>query len=116
MQCGASRLQRRVRKVHPEGSFRAWNAGKPLQRNRKTPAGRAERTALIATHFWSTADNTVRARIHEQAQGSKPPRVAADAIVDAFAALWTAERPVRGEARTPPHVRCLPRLRRGTRR
>jgi len=76
-----------------------------MQDNKKTPAGRAERMALIARHFGTTAFDTVRAHIYAQVPGSKTIRYADDDIVDAFAALWTAERIVRGEAVTLPPVR-----------
>ena len=58
--------------------------------------------ALIARHFGASAFRTVQAHILAQVQGSKPVHVAADDIVDAFAAVWTVGRIARGEACTLP--------------
>jgi predicted RNase H-like nuclease len=85
---------RTVREVHPELCFAAWS-GAPLAHSKKTPAGRAERLALVAGSFGSSAFAAVRSR--------HPRRDAADDdILDAFAALWSAERLLRGEAEWLP--------------
>ena len=90
---GEPELQGRVREIHPEVCFYAW-AGRPMQHAKRTGEGRAERLALVNEHFRGAFDE-VRASI--------PRRLAADDdILDAFAALWTAERIVRGEASTVP--------------
>ena len=90
---GEPELQGRVREIHPEVCFYAW-AGRPMQHAKRTGEGRAERLALVNEHFCG-AFGAVRASI--------PRRLAADDdILDAFAALWTAERIVRGEASTVP--------------
>jgi predicted RNase H-like nuclease len=63
--------------AHPECSFLTLNEGAPLP-SKKTEAGRAMRRRLVALHF-----------------GDVPPTpsgAAVDDVLDAFAALWTAER------------------------
>lgn len=87
-------LRDRVYEVHPELSFRTWR-GAPMPHAKRTAAGRADRLELVAAHFGAEAFPRVRAR--------HPPRdVADDDILDAFAALWTAERIANGTARTLP--------------
>jgi predicted RNase H-like nuclease/protein-L-isoaspartate O-methyltransferase len=85
-----------VREVHPEVSFWAWNAKTPMAHQKKSADGRAEREALIRSKF---GDALAVAQ-------SKLPRgqYAADDLLDAFAALWTAERIRAGEATTIPSV------------
>jgi predicted RNase H-like nuclease len=87
-------LEGRVSEVHPEVSFRAW-AGAPIQHAKRTRAGRGERRALVDAQFGPDAFGRVRAA---QPTG----RVAHDDILDAFAALWSAERILRREAGTLP--------------
>lgn len=84
-------LQRRVREVHPEVSFREMNGGHSVEPGKKTLAGRARRLRLVEAWFGAGAFERVRVRILEK-------DVAADDILDAYAALWTAERILRGEA------------------
>jgi len=86
--------RRCVREVHPEVSFAAWN-GKPMQHPKKSAAGRAERRALVDGYFGGDAFDAVRRQLRVR-------DVAHDDVLDAFAALWTAERILRGEARTVP--------------
>lgn len=83
-----------IREVHPEVSFWAWNAKTPMAHRKKSADGRAEREALIRSKF---GDALAVAQ-------SKLPRgqYAADDLLDAFAALWTAERIRAGEATTLP--------------
>jgi predicted RNase H-like nuclease len=88
-------LRSRVREVHPEVCFYAW-AGRPMQHGKRTSQGRAERLELVEEHFRGS---------FEVIRGEIPYRQAADDdILDAFAALWTAERIVRGMAITVPAV------------
>lgn len=86
----------RVREVHPELCFLAW-AGRPMRHAKKRAAGRAERRQLVDAHFGPSAFAGVRARFARR-------DVADDDILDAFAALWTAERSLRGEARVLPET------------
>lgn len=83
-----------VREVHPEVSFRAWH-GTPLAYAKKKPGGRAIRAELVAQRFGNDAFHDVRAKYRRS-------EVADDDILDAFAALWTAERIQRGRAGTLP--------------
>jgi predicted RNase H-like nuclease len=86
-------LRSHVREIHPEVCFCAW-AGHPMAFPKRSPEGRAERLQLVNDHFGSGFE-VIRREI--------PTRHAADDdILDAFAALWTAERIVRGLATTVP--------------
>jgi len=89
-----SAIRDRVYEVHPEVSFRSWN-GAPLMHSKKTLAGGCHRLRLVSMHFGEKAFDAVR---------EKHPRrdVTDDDIIDAFAALWTAERIASGTARTLP--------------
>lgn len=77
----------RVIEVHPECSFAEMNAGNALA-SKHTPAGLAARASLIGAEF-----------------GEVPCRVTGakrDDVLDAFAALWTAERFALGQHRVLP--------------
>lgn len=87
-------LQSWVREVHPEVCFMAWS-GRPMMHAKKNAAGREERQRLVDEYFGPTAVSKVRA-------GFARKHVADDDILDAFAALWSAERLLRGEARVIP--------------
>jgi predicted RNase H-like nuclease len=68
-------------------------------RYRKTSrAGREERLGVVESYFGSGAFGAVR-------ELYPVGRVGHDDILDAFAALWSAERVLRGDARTLP---CRP--------
>ena len=84
-----------VREVHPEVSFWAWNANRPMVFRKTTPKGRAERTSLVEAEYGPAAIAQIRNLYAVK-------HVAHDDILDAFAALWTAERIHRGEANTIP--------------
>jgi predicted RNase H-like nuclease len=84
-----------VREVHPEVCFWAWR-GAPMTHAKKTRPGQLERLALVSQHFGLAAFSAVRLRYPKR-------NVADDDILDAFAALWTAERILRGEeVQMPP--------------
>ena len=83
-----------LREVHPELSFLAM-AGAPLPHAKKTAAGRDQRLELIAAAFGAAAFADLRGRFRRSA-------VADDDLLDAFAALWSAERLLRGEALVLP--------------
>jgi len=86
-------LQGRVREIHPEVCFYAWY-GHPMLNAKRTAEGRAERLVLVNEHFRGAFD---------QLRPTLPNRsVADDDLLDAFAALWTAERVLNGTSRTIP--------------
>jgi predicted RNase H-like nuclease len=87
-------LRGRMREVHPELCFAEWH-GKPMSHSKKRAAGRAERRQLVDRHFGGEAFADVRTRF-------RASEVADDDILDAFAALWTAERVLRGDSRSVP--------------
>lgn len=84
----------RVYEVHPEVSFAAWS-GAPMSAAKKDAAGFAARQQLVRRHFGAGAYDAVRQRY---SRGD----VANDDILDAFAALWTAERILAGVAQSLP--------------
>jgi predicted RNase H-like nuclease len=88
-------LRGRIREVHPEVCFWAWNGGVAIRASKKTVAGQRERLALVEAHFGAGSFTRVQRRL-------APLRAPADDILDAFAALWTAERIASGVARTLP--------------
>ena len=86
----------RLLEVHPEVSFQALAAQVGRQdllpdaralSGKKTPAGRAERLALLRTWLPAT-----------EVPGPRPGRAAADDCLDALVCAWTAQRWVRGRA------------------
>lgn len=94
--------RRWVREVHPEVCFWAWNKNKAMTHKKRSPEGKAEREALIKP-LYGTA--------YTKIQSSLPQgRYANDDLLDAFAALWSAERVVSGKAvvlpRTVPVDSC----------
>jgi predicted RNase H-like nuclease len=92
--CAHPELRRRVREVHPEVSFWAW-AGRPMRHRKTRRPGRRERLAIVERHFGADAFEAVRER-HPLGE------VGHDDILDAFAALWSAERVLRACAETLP--------------
>jgi predicted RNase H-like nuclease len=89
-----SDLRERVYEVHPEVTFATWN-GAPIVEPKKKQSGFAARHDLVSRHFGTDVYKTVRARYRRD-------DVADDDILDAFAALWTAERILRGDAQSLP--------------
>ncbi|SEP19154.1 DUF429 domain-containing protein [Aquisalimonas asiatica] len=80
----------RVYEVHPELSFALWNGGTPMRHNKKRSPGRQERIALIERDLPGALEATQDALSGQ--------RYAADDLLDALAALWSAARIARGEA------------------
>lgn len=81
-------LQAMFYEVHPEVSFCLLAGGRPLQHSKKDPAGREERRRLLEPAF----GGFLQAALAERRDlGSLE-----DDVLDAFAALWTAERIARG--------------------
>jgi predicted RNase H-like nuclease len=93
-------LQERIKEVHPEVCFWAWNDKQAMLYSKKSANGRTERHNLVVKHFG--------AKIIEDTRAKYPVKsVSHDDIYDAFAALWTAERIFNGKAgvipNLPPH-------------
>lgn len=84
----------RVFEVHPEVSFAKLNSSRPLQFPKKRAQGRNERLELLRHRFGA---------IPERLIAQRPTKlVAADDVLDAMAALWTAERLLKGCAESAP--------------
>ncbi|MEJ2514916.1 MAG: DUF429 domain-containing protein [Gammaproteobacteria bacterium] len=79
--------------VHPELCFREM-AGGPLAWPKRRPRGRQERLELLRPFFRNTPDAALGWR--------RGRAVAADDVLDAFAALWSAKRIVEGRALCMP--------------
>ena len=86
--------RRTLYEVHPELSF-ATLAGAPMSHAKKSPAGRAERLAVISATFGHGAFDGVHAHIRGH-------RVGWDDLADAFALAWTAARIRAGVAKPHP--------------
>jgi predicted RNase H-like nuclease len=91
---GSADARAAVREVHPELSFLKLNRDRALEANKRRPEGRAQRHALLRTWCGDAIDRALAAR---RALGCT-----ADDVLDAFAALWTAERIARGVALSFP--------------
>lgn len=86
----SSRLLESVHEVHPEVSFVYWNDRRPLRHPKVSGFGFLERLQMVEAFYDSSVDEVRR---------SVPRRKAADDdILDAFAALWTAQRIYDGRA------------------
>ncbi|MBK6791344.1 MAG: DUF429 domain-containing protein [Anaerolineales bacterium] len=90
----APNLQSQVREVHPEVSFHFMNEARTPLQSKKTASGRQERLALLTPIFGDGVFQALEAR---RELSSQP-----DDVLDAFAALWTAERIYQGVARPLP--------------
>jgi predicted RNase H-like nuclease len=85
----------RIREVHPEVCFWAWNREEPMRAAKRTRAGIRQRLAL--------AEKWLGGGLLARARGSCARNdVGDDDILDAVAALWTATRIAEGRARTLP--------------
>jgi predicted RNase H-like nuclease len=95
-------LQSKVREVHPEVSFYFLAGKQPMKHSKKRRAGKEERRSVLEPVFghWLAA-----ALAERKSLGS-----AQDDILDAFVALWTAERVALGTFHTipptPPRDSC----------
>lgn len=83
-----------VFEVHPELSFREWNGGRPMGHAKRSGFGFVERLRLANSVYAGEAQ-----RIRVQV---KRREVSDDDILDAIAALWTAERIHKGAAHHLP--------------
>jgi predicted RNase H-like nuclease len=87
-------LRNTVFEVHPELTFSTW-AGAPILPPKRTAEGHAIRRALIDTDFGPIAFESARNQIERRHASN-------DDIADAFAALWTARRIIRGTSQVLP--------------
>ena len=87
-------LQRRVREIHPEISFWALNNKTPVLSKKKTLAGRVERIKLLSPIFSDLENFVAKVRIRD--------KVAADDVLDAVVAAWTAIKALIGKTKTLP--------------
>lgn len=92
-------LRQRLFEIHPEVSFACWQ-GAPTLHAKRDPLGHEQRRALIARHFGPDAFASVAAQVGGRG-------VAADDIADAFAALWSAERLLAGNAQRLPSASAI---------
>jgi predicted RNase H-like nuclease len=88
-------LRAAIHEVHPEVCFWAWNGRRPMPWPKRARVGARERTALAEA--WLGAGIVARARA-----GHTRHALAEDDILDAIAALWTAQRIAHGTAQTLP--------------
>lgn len=89
-----ARMAARVHEVHPEVSFTLLNDGVPMPAAKKSAEGRAARLALVEREF-PGAFGAIRGRYPKKEMQD-------DDILDALAALWSAERIAAGRALTIP--------------
>jgi predicted RNase H-like nuclease len=83
-----------IREVHPEVSFWCWNSLTPMKYRKKSTQGFVEREKLIIENFREA---------YLQLRTALPRgRYGRDDLMDAFAALWTAERVHRGKVLVIP--------------
>jgi predicted RNase H-like nuclease len=87
-------LVERVFEIHPELCFYAWNGRRPMRHPKQSGFGFTERIELVRTVFGNAAEE-IRERISRAAAND-------DDILDAFAALWTAQRIHAGTAERLP--------------
>lgn len=88
-------LRAKTREVHPELCFYHLAGGKPCQFGKKNRDGRAERRRLLKPRFGGWLTRALAGRL------SLAP-CAEDDVLDAFAALWTAQRIATGQSITLP--------------
>lgn len=88
--CEDVTLQSIVYEVHPEVSFYFLAGQRPLRHSKKTGPGFKERVDLLEPIFGP--------KVHLALEERRSLKSAQDDILDAFAALWTAERIATGTA------------------
>jgi predicted RNase H-like nuclease len=91
---GNAQLRSAIHETHPELAFRFW-AGQPMVHSKKSIEGLRERLALIESFYGIDAFKFIRPQFTRS-------DVADDDILDAFAALWSAERFAQGTAQLLP--------------
>ncbi|HNR12798.1 MAG TPA: DUF429 domain-containing protein [Thermodesulfobacteriota bacterium] len=86
--------QKWIREIHPEVSFWAWNGNRAMSYSKKTSVGRAEREGLVSSRYGTAYTCALSALPAGQ--------YSRDDLLDAFSALWTAERIHAGQALSLP--------------
>lgn len=84
------------REVHPEVCFYHMAGGRPMRFSKKSLLGKAERLAVLEPYFGDAIELAL-------AECSRLD-CSTDDILDAFAAVWTAERIASGKAVTLPSI------------
>lgn len=79
--------QVQVREVHPEVCFYHLSGGNPMCHGKKTSAGKMERLAILKELY---------SDVPKALADKRRLKCSTDDVLDAFAALWTAERIVTG--------------------
>lgn len=95
-----ARARQQVREIHPEVCFAAMDGNSGLAEPKKSPDGSERRLALLAQHFGEMPVKDLIQRVPKS-------RAAPDDVLDALAALWSAQRIARGVAMSlpsPPEV------------
>jgi predicted RNase H-like nuclease len=80
--------------IHPEISFFHMMGGRPMPHTKKSPAGHAERLDVLRSEFGEAVTSALAAR--------RQLRCLPDDVLDAFAALWSAQRIFDGRSITLP--------------
>jgi predicted RNase H-like nuclease len=97
--------QTQFREVHPEVCFWALNADVPVIPGKKTPEGRAIRKRLLTDCLGGEGPLSDIEGLARKGYGARRTVLGDDDILDALAALWTAERVSRGRRRRFPRTR-----------
>lgn len=87
----------RVHEIHPEVSFCCMNNGTALMNKKRCLDGRNDRIALVDRHLGKSAYNKLTGSLEKH--GGWAP----DDLLDACAALWSAERIARGCGQVLPN-------------
>jgi predicted RNase H-like nuclease len=87
--------KQQIYEVHPEVCFWSWSGRQPMNEHKRKPGGKKERLKLIEP--WLGSNVLIQAR-----DSHLKKDLADDDIMDAIAALWTADRIARGKAETLP--------------
>jgi predicted RNase H-like nuclease len=94
----SARLQEKIFEIHPELCFFEMNGESPVLENKKTTVGQRKRMQLLKKVGFL--------QVEERCRAASKPYVAVDDILDAYAACWTAQRILNGNAiripGTPP--------------
>ena len=89
------RAREKVREVHPEVCFAALEGNGGLVESKKSAEGAARRTAILAHQFGDFEVSALVTRVPRS-------RAAPDDVLDALAALWSANRIASGVAESLP--------------